>query len=94
MQDQETSTSDAIEKYLDQYRKTLSEIASLITKNPDAIDSLRENLTLSASLLQTNKPGLKDDFADAVSQIDDFLAAVQKGEVDPKDYIADQDADK
>lgn len=76
-----------IEQFLEEYRQTLGTVAKIAVTCPDQVDSLRDSLKLSAMLLITNKPGLKDAFQEAVEEMDDFLERCKKGEIDPRDFL-------
>ena len=82
---------DDLDRYLDEYRKTLSTVAAMAVKYPERMDELRTMLKMSAALLITNRPGLVEDYRDAVADVDEFLARCQRGEIDPQSFITEEE---
>lgn len=80
------------ETYVKEYKKVLKGFAKLIVENPEIVDSLRESIKASARLMTSNKPETVSDFRKLAEEIDYFLLACKNGEIDPKAFVEQNDA--
>lgn len=86
----ESSSADDIERYLDEYRKTLSAVAGAVTKHPEMVSELRRVMNLSAGLFFSNRKEIVEQFQDTVKDMDAFLKKVEDGEVKAEDFITEE----
>ena len=83
---------DMTDRYLEEFRKLLGELARIAQEHPDMIDELTKMMGLSASLMVSNRPDVADDFQTAVQDAQAFLKACQSGEIDPESFIYPDEA--
>ena len=74
-------------EYIEEYKSLLSTVARLIAENPNAVDSLRETLKLSAQLMWSNNQQTVIDYRKLTDEMDSFILACKTGEIDPKSFI-------
>ena len=84
-------TPDELEMYLREVQALKSQFALAIIMYPEMVDMLGGMLKMSASMMITNSYGLKAEMEALVQESNEFLDRMKAGELDPFDFLTEED---
>jgi hypothetical protein len=73
-------------EYFQEYVKLLKKLARIAVNYPEKIDALRDMMKITANLMISNCPEVVKEFHELIEEMDSFLVACQRGEIDAKKF--------
>ena len=75
------------ERFVEEFSNLLKSFGELVDGRPELIDSLRDNLKMSAEMMVSDRAETKKEFRSMTEDIDAFLHSVKTGEIDLNKFL-------